>query len=97
MKLDAQEVEFIGAINREKGKIDGLKAQAADINQDELADAHLSIRPQMESEAQDRISRAGGGRKINFGISKAVPATPISCWARVIWLSSTRNKNYCGA
>ena len=40
--------------------------QAADIDQDELADARLSICPQMESKAQDRISRAGGGRRINF-------------------------------
>ena len=66
VKLDAQEVEFTGAISREKEKFDGLKAQAADIDQDELADARLALRPQMEREAQDRILRADSGRKISF-------------------------------
>ena len=66
MKLDTQEVEFTGAINREKEKFDGLKAQAADIDQDELSDARLALRPQMEREAQDRIRIAEGGRKISF-------------------------------
>lgn len=66
MKLDAEEVEFTDAINREKEKFEGLKARAADLDQDELADARLALRPQIEREAQERIRRAEGGRKISF-------------------------------
>ena len=66
VKLDAQEVEFSGAISREKEQFDGLKAQAADLDQDELTDTRLALRPQMEHEAQDRIRRAEDGRKISF-------------------------------
>ena len=46
VKLDAQEAKFTGAISREKEKFDGLKVQAADLDQDELADARLALRPQ---------------------------------------------------
>ena len=66
VKLDAQEVKFTGAISREKENFDGLKAQAADLDQDELTYTRLSLRQQMEREAQSRICRAEGGRKINF-------------------------------
>ena len=66
VKLDSQEVRLIGAINREKEKFDGLKAQAVDLDQDELADARLALRPQMENEGRERIHRAEGGRKINL-------------------------------
>ena len=66
MELEAQEVEFTDTISREKEKFDGLKAQTADLDQDELADTRLTFRPQMEREAQDRIRRAEGGRKISF-------------------------------
>lgn len=66
VKLDAQEVKLTGAISREKEKFDGLKAQAVDLSQDELTDARLALRPQMEREAHDRIRRAEGGRKISF-------------------------------
>ena len=66
MKLDAQEVKFTDAIDREKEKFDGLKAQAADLDQDELIDARLALRQQMENEAQNRIRRSEGGRKINL-------------------------------
>ena len=66
VKLDAQEVKCAGAINREKEKFDGLKAQAADLDQGELTDARLALRPRMETEAQNRIRRAKGGRKTNL-------------------------------
>ena len=66
VKLNSQEVKFTDAINREKEKFDGLKAQAADLDQDELTDARLALRPQMENEGRERVRRAGGGRKINF-------------------------------
>ena len=66
VKLDAQEVKFTCAINREKEKFDGMKAQAADLDQNELTDARLDLRPQMENEGRERVHRAEGGRKINF-------------------------------
>ena len=66
VRLDAQEVRFTGAINREKEKFDGLKAQAADLDQDELTDARIALRQQMEREAQNRILRAESGKKINL-------------------------------
>lgn len=66
VKLDAQEIRIIGAINREKEKFDGLKVQPADLGQDEMTDARLALHPQMECETQDRIHRAEGGRKISF-------------------------------
>lgn len=65
-KLDAQEVKFIGAISCEKEKINGLKTQDADLDQDELTDARFALRQQMESETQNRIRREEGGKKINF-------------------------------
>ena len=97
VKLDAQEDEFTGVINREKEKFDGLEAQTADLDQDELADARFALRPQMEREAQNRIRRAEGGRKISLWNFQAVSAIPISCWARTIWLSGERYGNDCGA
>ena len=43
-----------------------MKAQVADLDQDELTDARLDLRPQMENEGRERVHRAEGGRKINF-------------------------------
>ena len=66
VKLDTQEIKFTDAINREKEKFDELKVQATDLDQDELTDARLALRQQMESKAQTRIRRAEGGRKVSF-------------------------------
>ena len=68
MKLDAQEVEFTGAINREKDKFDGdgLKEQASDLDHDELIDARLALRPQMERSAYDRIQSGLSSGKPEF-------------------------------
>ena len=66
VKLDSQEVRFTGAINHEREKFDELKAQAVDLDQDKLTDARLALRQQMEREAQNRIRKAEGGRKINL-------------------------------
>ena len=55
---------FDGRITKEE--FDKLKTQTADLDQDELANARLALRPQMEREAQDRIRRAEDGRKISF-------------------------------
>lgn len=66
VKLDAQEVEFTGAIKQEKKNFDGLKEQAADLDQDELTDARLALRPQMERTARDRIQSGLSGGKVSF-------------------------------
>ena len=65
-RLDAQEVEFTGAIKREKEKFDELKEQATDLDQDELTDARLALRPQMECTAHDRIRAGLSSGKVSF-------------------------------
>ena len=65
-RLDGQEAEFTGAIKREKEKFDGLKEQAADLDQDELTDARLTLRPQMEHEAHERIRAGLSSGKVSF-------------------------------
>ena len=64
--LETQEVKFTGAISREKEKFDELKEQAADLDQDELDDARLALRPQMEDAGCERIRKTTGGREISF-------------------------------
>ena len=66
VKLDSQEVRFTGAINREKEKFNELKAQAVDLDQDELTDARLVLRPQMENEGRERISKGSPDGRISF-------------------------------
>lgn len=66
VKLDSQEVEFTCAIKREKDKFDGLKEQAADLDQDELTNARLALRPQMERTARDRIQSGLSSGKVSF-------------------------------
>ena len=66
VKLDAQDVEFTSAIKREKDKFDGLKEQAADLDHDELIDARLALRPQMERTARDRIQSGLSSGKVSF-------------------------------
>ena len=65
-KLDAQEVEFTDAITREKERFDGLKEQTADLDQYELTDARLALRPQMERTARDRIQSGLSSGKVSF-------------------------------
>ena len=64
--LETQEVKFTGAISREKEKFDELKEQAADLDQDELDDARLALRPQMEDAGCECIRKTTGGREISF-------------------------------
>ena len=64
--LDTQEVKFTGAISREKERFDELKEQAADLDQDELADARLALRLQMMDAGYERIHKATHGREISF-------------------------------
>ncbi|MBQ9719060.1 MAG: MobA/MobL family protein, partial [Oscillospiraceae bacterium] len=65
-KMDAQEARYNGKIKEAKREFDRLKEQATDLDQDELTDARLVLRPQMEREAQARIRKAEGGREINL-------------------------------
>ena len=65
-ELDAQEVELSIGIRNEKEKFDGLKKQAADLDQDDLADARLALRQEMESETHDRIKRNIKGSKASI-------------------------------
>ena len=53
-------------INRELEKFVGLKAQTADLDQDELADARLALRPPMEREGRERISQGTTDGRISF-------------------------------
>ena len=66
VKLDAQVVEFTGAISHEKERFDGLKAQAAGLEQNELTEARLAIRPQLESKGRERISIDASDGRISF-------------------------------
>ena len=65
-ELDAQEVEFSAGIRREKVKYDGLNEHAADLDQAKLSDARLALRPQMEHDAHERISKGLNGGKVSF-------------------------------
>ena len=66
VKLDAQKVEFTGAINHEKEKFDGLKAQAADLDQDKLTDTRLALHTQLENEGCERIRKDTSDGRISF-------------------------------
>ena len=66
VKLDAQEIQFTGAINREKEKFNWLKAQAVDLDQDELTAVRLALRPQMENEGCERIRKGAPDGRISF-------------------------------
>ena len=54
-KLNAQEVKFTSAINWEKEKFDGLKTQAADLDQNKLTATRHALRQQMENEAKEAL------------------------------------------
>ena len=66
VELEAQELEFTGTINREKEKFDDLKAQAADLDQNELTVARLALRPQMENEGHERIRKSTPDGRVSF-------------------------------
>ena len=66
VKLDSQEVKFTDAINREKEKYDELQARAVNLDQDELTDARLALRPQMENEGYERIRKDTPDGRISF-------------------------------
>lgn len=65
-ELDAREIEFTGAINREMGKFSELKKQAVNLDQDELTAARLVLRPQIENEGRERIRKGVPDGRISF-------------------------------
>ena len=66
VELDAQEIEFTGAINREMRKFNELKEQTVNLDQDELIAARLALRPQMENEGRERIRKGTPDGRISF-------------------------------
>ena len=66
VKLDAQELEFTGAINREKERFAELKVQATEFEQDELTAARLALRPQMANEGRERIRKGTSDGRVSF-------------------------------
>ena len=57
-KMDKQETQYTGNIEKAKQDFDELRAQSVDLDQDELNEARLALRPQMEHEARERVRKA---------------------------------------
>ena len=66
VKLDKDETTLTVAIGKEKEKFTELKEQAAGLDRGELTDARLSLRPQMEAQAKERIRGAMSSGKVGF-------------------------------
>lgn len=65
-KLEKRETTFTDAIGKETEKFTELKKQSAALDQSDLTDARLAIRPQMEDQAKERIRGAMGDGKVSF-------------------------------
>ena len=65
-RYDVADTVLTKKIDRAKAKFDDLREQAAEYNCDELTDARLSLRQDMESEAHDRIKRNIKGGKVSI-------------------------------
>ena len=66
MKLGKDETTLTDAIEKEREKFTGLKEQAAKLDRAELTDARLAIRPQLETQAKERIRGAMSSGKLDF-------------------------------
>ncbi len=66
VKLGKNESTLSDAIGKETEKFTGLKKQAADLDQAELTDARLALRPQMEAQAQARIRGAVSSGRVSL-------------------------------
>ena len=66
VKLDKQETTLTAAVEKEQARFSELKEQASDLDPGELTDARLSLRPQMEGQAKERIRGAVSSGKIRF-------------------------------
>ena len=64
--LDTQDAILTSSLDKERAEYDGLKEQAAYLDQIELLKIRLAIRPQMEREARERISQGLNGGKLSF-------------------------------
>ena len=65
-RLGRQEAALSDAIGKEHETFAGLKEQSVDLDQDELTDARLALRPQMEAQAQARLRSALRGGRVSL-------------------------------
>ena len=65
-RYDAADANLTQKIDRAKAKFDDLREQAAEYDRDELTDARLALRQEMESAAHDRIERNIKGGKVSI-------------------------------
>ena len=61
-RLEQQEQKYTAELNAALAEYNELKTQAADFDPDELAMAHLEIRPQKEASAECRVQAAYGDK-----------------------------------
>ena len=66
VKLEKRESTFNEAIGKENKKFTELKKQSAALDQAELIDARLTLRPRMEDQAKERIRGAMSDGKVSF-------------------------------
>ena len=65
-RYDAADAALTQKIDHAKERFDGLREQAAEYDRDELTDARLALRQEMESEAHNRIKRNIKGDKVSI-------------------------------
>ena len=65
-RYDAADAVLTQKIDRAKAKFDDLREQAAEYDRDELTDARLALRQEMESTAHDRIKQNIKGSKVSI-------------------------------
>lgn len=65
-RYDAADAVLTRKIDGAKAKFDQMREQAAEYDRDELTDARLALRQEMESEAHDRIKRNIKGGKVSI-------------------------------
>ena len=65
-RYDAADAVLTQKIDRAKAKFDDLREQAAECDRDELTDARLALRQEMESTAHDRIKQNIKGGKVSI-------------------------------
>ena len=65
-RYDAADAALTRKIDRAKDRFDGLREQAAEYDRDELTNARLALRQEMESTAYDRIKRNIKGGKVSI-------------------------------
>ena len=66
VKLEKRETMFTDAIGKETERFTELKKQSAALDQSELIDARLALRPQMGDRAKERVRGAMSSGKLSF-------------------------------